>query len=60
MASDPKRWYYRFPGQVYANGPTNERYVTEEEAREEVRRIWNLRRLPSGFEIWRTNDTPLG
>lgn len=47
------RWYYRFPGSFYALGPTSRSFATEREARAEIRRIWELDRLPRGTEIWR-------
>ena len=51
-----KRWNYRFPGAVYAYGPTNSRYRTERGAREEIRQVWNLKRLPRGTEVWPASE----
>lgn len=47
------RWYYRFPGCFHAYGPTTEQFATEQEARAEIRHIWQLDRLPRGTELWR-------
>lgn len=50
------RWYYRFPGCAFATGPTSGRYALERNAREEVRRVWGLEKLPQGTEFWRAED----
>lgn len=47
------RWYYRLPGTLYAYGPTTGYHATEREARAEIRRVWELKRLPRGTEVWR-------
>ena len=47
------RWYYFFPGNVYAYGPTTEAYASEREVRALIRQWWKLRRLPRGFQLWR-------
>jgi hypothetical protein len=47
------RWYYRFPGNPYAYGPTINNFTTENQARESIRRSWNIKRLPRGTEVWR-------
>jgi hypothetical protein len=49
----PTRWYYRFPGNFHAFGPTTATYRTEHEARAAIRQIWELDRLPRGTELWR-------
>jgi len=54
-----KRWYYHFPGEVYAYGPTTYRYATEREARKAIRRAWNLKKLPRGTELWEASDVIL-
>ena len=48
-----KRWYYHFPGNPYAYGPTTECYSSETAVREMVRHSWKLKRLPVGFQVWR-------
>ncbi|MEW6664139.1 MAG: hypothetical protein AB1512_02815 [Thermodesulfobacteriota bacterium] len=53
-----RRWYYHFPGAVYAFGPTNGWYTSERKAREEIRKVWNLKRLPRGTELWRAYGIP--
>ena len=47
------RWYYHLPNNPYAYGPTTERYTTEAEVREMVRKSWGFKRLPVGTEVWR-------
>ena len=54
-----KRWYYHFLGCPYAYGPTTNKYRTEKEARgairearEAIRKAWNLKKLPKGTEVW--------
>ncbi|MBU2009586.1 MAG: hypothetical protein KJ624_07120 [Chloroflexi bacterium] len=47
------RWYYFFPGNVYAYGPTTGSYSSERAVREMVRHAWKLKRLPRGFQVWR-------
>lgn len=49
------RWYYRLPGEFYANGPTVNTYPNERAARKAIREMYNLPRLPRGFEVWRAN-----
>ena len=51
------RWFYRFPGDVYALGPTTKSYATEKEVRVVIRRYWELEKLPRGTEIWKANTT---
>ena len=52
----PRRWMVLFPGNVYANGPTTGYYTSEREARGEIRRVWNLDRLPRGAAVWPTDE----
>ena len=47
------RWFYRFPSNFYAYGPTTRRFATEREARAHVRHVWELHRMPRGTEFWR-------
>lgn len=47
------RWYYRFPGNFYAFGPTPREFASEREARAYIKRIWELAHLPRGTEFWR-------
>lgn len=47
------RWWYHFPGQVYAYGPTTNRYRTEREVREMLRQCWGYKRLPRGTVVWK-------
>jgi len=47
------RWFYRFPGNFYALGPTTAQFANEREARKYIRRIWEFDRLPRGTELWR-------
>jgi len=49
------RWYYRFPGNFYAYGPTTLRFRTERAVREHLREVWKLTRLPNGTEVWRAS-----
>lgn len=51
------RWYYHFPGEVYAYGPTTNRYPTERQAREGIKRDWGLKRLPRRTGVWRASET---
>ena len=53
MRQKESRWYYFFPGNVYAYGPTTERFSSERQVREMVRWSWRLKRLPIGFQVWR-------
>lgn len=50
------RWFWLWPGAVYATGPTNGFYATEREARAAIRRAWDLDRLPMGTQVWRASD----
>ena len=45
------RWYYKFPGNVYAYGPTMQRFSNRKKAMEHIRKSWELERLPKGFEL---------
>ena len=45
------RWYYRLPGKS-VRGPTIAEYATEKEARQEIRHLCGLKRLPQGTKIW--------
>jgi hypothetical protein len=47
------RWYYKFPGNAYAYGPTTQTFANQKKAREHIRKSWELERLPKGFELWR-------
>ena len=47
------RWYYFFPGNVYAYGPTTDYYGSEREVRAMIKRAWELARLPRGFQCWK-------
>lgn len=47
-----RNWMYQFPGECYANGPV--RAMTEKDARAEIRRVWDLTRLPQGTQVWAT------
>jgi len=47
------RWYYFFPGNVYAYGPTVQTFSNEKKAREHIRKSWELAKLPRGFQLWR-------
>lgn len=47
------RWYYFLPGGVYALGPTTHRFRTERQARAHIRKVWGVRRLPNGTNLWR-------
>lgn len=49
------RWYYHFPGNVYAYGPTTKRFTNERDVRGYLREVWGLERLPAGFECWRAD-----
>jgi hypothetical protein len=49
------RWYFRFPEDFYALGPTTKRLSTEKKAREYIKKCWEIERLPRGFELWRAN-----
>lgn len=51
------RWNYRWPGSVYANGPTMIKYGSERAVRAYLRELFQLTRLPQGFEVWRTNKS---
>ena len=52
-----KRWYIKWPGDVYAQGPVNlQTALNEKDLREYIRYIHNLKRLPRGFECWPTHD----
>lgn len=46
------KWYYHFPGNPYAYGPTTDRYYASE-IRALLRQWWDLKRLPNGTEVWR-------
>ena len=50
------KWCYKFPGIFYVYGPTTEKYTTEKEVREMLRRSWGFKRLPANTEIWRALD----
>jgi hypothetical protein len=47
------RWYYFFPGNVYAYGPTTGTFSNERAVREHIKECWELQRLPRGFSVWR-------
>lgn len=47
------RWYYLFPGNFHAFGPTQQTFPSERLLRAHLRRIWNLDRLPRRTECWR-------
>lgn len=61
------RWYYRYPGNFYALGPTLGRYGSQKEVREMVRLIdhkikygkdhiyYKMEKLPAGMEFWRAD-----
>lgn len=59
-----KRWYIRFPGAFYAEGPITLRDEDSKEvhttsqprARQCIRRFLSIERLPGGFECWPTNE----
>jgi hypothetical protein len=46
------RWYFRWPGEFYAWGPTEEEYGSEREVRAMLRESYGYKRLPRGMEIW--------
>jgi hypothetical protein len=50
-------WYYRFPGVFHTYGPVRfEQPVNEQFLRAHIRKVWELSRLPRGFECWTTSD----
>ena len=49
------RWYYRFPGNFFAHGPTTLLFASERAVRVHLRSVWDLDRLPSGAEVWRAS-----
>lgn len=49
------RWYYRWPGDFYAVGPTTLRFTNERAVRAHLRDIYGLERLPRGTECWRAD-----
>jgi len=50
-----KRWYIKFPLDVYALGPVDfENPVGETEVRKYAREFSGCSRLPKGFECWVT------
>jgi hypothetical protein len=53
MKVKSSRWYFFFPGNVYAYGPTTQRFTTERAVRKHIRECWGLKRLPRGFAYWR-------
>lgn len=61
MAMKSDRWYIRWPGAFYAEGPITLPVETssQREARKHIReryKDWYPSRLPAGFECWPTND----
>ena len=53
MRKRQPRWYFRWPGNFYAWGPTPEEYPSERACRAALREIYKLDRLPRGMEVWR-------
>jgi hypothetical protein len=48
-----KRWYIKFPLDVYALGPVEfEKPVGEKKVREYAREFEGCKRLPRGFQCW--------
>jgi hypothetical protein len=46
-----RKWMYKLPGAVYANGPVLAK--NEKEVRQEIRDHLGTERVPSGTEIWK-------
>ena len=54
-----KRWYIKFPLDVYAMGPVEfENSVGEKEVRKYARKWEGVKRLPMGFQCWPAADEP--
>jgi len=54
---ETQRWYIKFPVDVYALGPVAfSSNAGEKEVRKWAREWDGCKRLPRGFECWRTND----
>jgi len=48
-----RRWYIKFPQDVYAMGPVDFEKPVEEKAVRKYARGWEgVSRLPNGFECW--------
>jgi len=51
-----KKWYIKFPQDVYAMGPVEfDDPVGEQEVRKYAREFSGVSRLPRGFECWVAN-----
>lgn len=48
----PTKWYFIFPGWVYA-GNTPDEHPNERAARAWVREYYKMERLPAGSAFWR-------
>ena len=50
-----KKWYAKFPGNAYAEGPIIfEKEVDERYLRVYLRNFYGYSRLPKGFQCWPT------
>jgi hypothetical protein len=49
----PTRWYWRLPGFTIAEGPTQNQYWTEGQARAAIAAELGRSRLPWGTMLWR-------
>lgn len=45
------KWYWKFPLDIYAIGPTEA--VSEKESRAKARKWAGCSRLPNGFQTWK-------
>jgi len=58
MTNKHHKWYYHSPGMSYAGTLEFNTPVTKNDAKEEIRIRWDVKRLPSGTEVWPYTPLP--